>query len=111
MRYLALLRGVNVGGVVLKMDELRCLLLGLGFEKVETYIQSGNAIFESAAREASALEAAIGMAIGATVLAFLIATPGALLQTDAFMRDFKYEALQTSQGHGLTFVSTGPGFV
>jgi hypothetical protein len=54
---------------------------------------------------------AIGMAIGATVLAFLSATPGALLQTDAFMRDFKYEALHTSQGHGLTFVSTGPGFV
>ncbi len=63
MRYLALLRGVNVGGVALRMDELRTMLLGLGLEKVETYIQSGNAIFESPTRKTSALEAEIGLAI------------------------------------------------
>lgn len=64
MRYLALLRGVNVGGVVLKMDELRGILLGLGLDKVTTYIQSGNAIFETARKDAAALETAIAAAIG-----------------------------------------------
>lgn len=54
---------------------------------------------------------AAGIAVAATCLAFVIATPGVLLQTGAFMRDFKYEALHTSQGHGLTFVGTSPGFI
>lgn len=45
--WIALLRGVNVGGRnVLPMKELRALLENLGFEKVRTYIQSGNCIFD-----------------------------------------------------------------
>jgi uncharacterized protein (DUF1697 family) len=46
---IALLRGVNVGGAgKLPMAEFRAMLDGLGFGRVQTYIQSGNAIFESA---------------------------------------------------------------
>jgi uncharacterized protein (DUF1697 family) len=43
--HIALLRGVNVGGNVLKMDELRAMLGELGFADVATYLQSGNALF------------------------------------------------------------------
>ncbi len=44
----ALLRGVNVSGANrLPMSEFRSLLTGLGLERVETYIQSGNAVFDS----------------------------------------------------------------
>ncbi|OHE62613.1 MAG: hypothetical protein A2Y36_03795 [Treponema sp. GWA1_62_8] len=46
-RYLVLIRGINVGGIVLKMDDLKALMAEFGFEKIRTYIQSGNAIFES----------------------------------------------------------------
>ncbi len=47
--YIALLRAVNVGGYgKLSMAEFRRLLEGLGFKNVETYIQSGNAVFDAA---------------------------------------------------------------
>ena len=48
--YVALLRGINVGGHnKLPMAEFRSLLTGLGCEDVATYIQSGNAVFRHAA--------------------------------------------------------------
>ena len=46
--YLALLRGVNVGSANrIKMDDLRRLFEQAGCSRVETYIQSGNVLFES----------------------------------------------------------------
>jgi uncharacterized protein (DUF1697 family) len=46
IKYLALLRGINVGGNnIIKMDELKMLFEGLKFSDVKTYIQSGNIIF------------------------------------------------------------------
>jgi uncharacterized protein (DUF1697 family) len=56
--YVALLRGINVGGnnKVPKAD-LRAVCLGLGFDNVETYIQSGNVVFDTAATEADVVAA------------------------------------------------------
>jgi uncharacterized protein (DUF1697 family) len=55
-RYVALLRGINVGGhKKLPMAELRSLMELLGFTEVSTYIQSGNVTFRSSS-EASAEE-------------------------------------------------------
>jgi uncharacterized protein (DUF1697 family) len=52
-RYVALLRGINVGGLSsVKMADLRSAMAGLGLEDVTTYIQSGNVVFGSAAGEA-----------------------------------------------------------
>ena len=46
-RYIVLLRGINVSGQKkIPMVELRELLTKSGFEKVQTYIQSGNVIFQ-----------------------------------------------------------------
>lgn len=46
MRWVALLRGVNVGGSRrVAMADLRALLTGLGYTDVTTYVQSGNAVF------------------------------------------------------------------
>jgi len=46
--YIALFRGINVGGKNnLPMEELVGILEGLGCEKVKTYIQSGNAVFQN----------------------------------------------------------------
>jgi len=58
MRYVALLRAVNVGGRTVKMDRLRTLFEELKLRNVETYIASGNVIFESTAA-ANALESRI----------------------------------------------------
>lgn len=47
-RYVAILRGINVGGKhKVKMEDLRGLLNNLGLNDVQTYIQSGNIIFNS----------------------------------------------------------------
>ena len=54
-RFVALLRAVNVGGTgKLSMSDLKSICLEAGFCRVETYIASGNVIFESEARSAEA---------------------------------------------------------
>lgn len=48
MQYVALFRGINVGGMnAVKMDELKKLFEELGFPDVRSYIQSGNILFSS----------------------------------------------------------------
>jgi len=48
MRYVAFIRGINVGGnKKLSMADLRDLMTGLGYTDVATYIQSGNVVFSS----------------------------------------------------------------
>jgi len=51
VRYCAFLRAINVGGHTVKMDHLRRLLEELGLSKVETFIASGNVIFEARGKE------------------------------------------------------------
>lgn len=48
VRYIALLRGINVAGKTVKMAELRALFESMRFKNVKTYIQSGNVVFEAA---------------------------------------------------------------
>ncbi|MDK2952450.1 MAG: hypothetical protein PWQ77_2115 [Kosmotogales bacterium] len=53
MKYTALFRGINVGGKhIIKMVDLRRFLSKLGMYNVTTYIQSGNAVFETLLEEA-----------------------------------------------------------
>jgi uncharacterized protein (DUF1697 family) len=48
MRYVALLRGINVGGnSLVKMAELKAMAEACGLTNVQTYINSGNVIFDS----------------------------------------------------------------
>lgn len=66
-RYVALLRGVNVGGVTIKMADLSALVEELGFTDVKTVLASGNVLFTStdaAAAAKSSLEAALRTRFG-----------------------------------------------
>ncbi len=47
MRWVAFLRGINLGKRRLSMDRLRAAFEDLGFDRVSTYIASGNVIFDS----------------------------------------------------------------
>ncbi len=47
MRYAVLLRGVNVGGITVKMAELRQAFSSAGFGGVETLLASGNVLLDS----------------------------------------------------------------
>ena len=61
---IALLRAVNLAGRnQIRMDELRALCESLGLRDVQTYIQSGNVIFSSPARDAGRLSRRIEDAI------------------------------------------------
>jgi uncharacterized protein (DUF1697 family) len=55
MRLVAFLRGINVGGHVVKMDALKRHFESLGLDDVETFIASGNVVF-SARASSPALE-------------------------------------------------------
>ncbi|MBN2634776.1 MAG: DUF1697 domain-containing protein [Prolixibacteraceae bacterium] len=59
-QYLALLRGINVGGNnIIKMADLKTCFENMGFSDVATYIQSGNVIFRSAEKEKTSLTSKI----------------------------------------------------
>ncbi|MGV8083617.1 MAG: DUF1697 domain-containing protein [Coriobacteriia bacterium] len=58
--YIAFFRGINVGGKCsLPMKELVAILEGLGARGVKTYIQSGNAVFQSAEKDPAQLSSNI----------------------------------------------------
>jgi len=58
--YVALLRGVNVGGNnIISMRELKVSFEGIGFTQVATYINSGNVIFTTKETDARKLETKI----------------------------------------------------
>jgi uncharacterized protein (DUF1697 family) len=56
MKYIAFMRAVNVAGHArIEMDDVRKAFVAAGCGKVKTFIQSGNVIFESPPRDASAI--------------------------------------------------------
>lgn len=58
-KYVALLRAINVGKHIVKMDRLRELFEELEFTNVETFIASGQVIFDTRAKDTAKLEAKI----------------------------------------------------
>lgn len=58
-KYVAFLRAINVGGHIVKMEHLRREFESLGFAGVETFIASGNVIFQSRSQNGRQLEAKI----------------------------------------------------
>ncbi len=75
MKYVAFLRAVNVGGRAIKMRDLKTVFESLPVENVETFIASGNVIFDAAVKDPAALErraeAALGTAFGFGIETFL----------------------------------------
>jgi len=64
VQYLALLRGINVGGQnLVKMEDLRAAFESMGFADVETYIASGNVLFWAPRRRREELAARIESAL------------------------------------------------
>jgi uncharacterized protein (DUF1697 family) len=64
-RRVAFLRAINVGGHTIRMSALRTSFEKLGFEAVETFIASGNVIFDSTEADDEKLERAIERALEA----------------------------------------------
>lgn len=110
-KYAALLRGINVGGSRrVPMAELRSVLEGLGHGDVQTYLQSGNAVFSSAKTDPAALarelESAIEAHFGFRVPCLVV--DGAYLRAVADACPFPAAELEGKQLHA-TFLSARPG--
>lgn len=91
-KYAAFLRGVNVGGVNLKMAEVASALTGSGFANVRTILASGNVLLESSAAAASVrkkAEATLRERFGydAWVLVYDLETVRAIVDAYPFERE------------------------
>jgi len=75
MKYIAFLRAINVGGRVVKMDDLKKMLAMPGFKNITSYIQSGNLVFDHSETDMEVLinkvEARLLKALGYEVKTFL----------------------------------------
>jgi uncharacterized protein (DUF1697 family) len=79
--FIGLLRAVNVGGTgKLPMTELKAMCEAAGFERVQTYIASGNVVFESERAEAE-----VKAALEAQLLAYAGKPVGVMVRTAAEM--------------------------
>ena len=64
VQYVALLRGINVGGKnLIRMPDLRAAFEAMGFTDVVTYIQSGNVLFRAPRQKRDELAAGIESAL------------------------------------------------
>jgi uncharacterized protein (DUF1697 family) len=110
-KYIAFLRAINVGGHTVKMDYLRSLFEALGFSNVETFIASGNVIFDSSSRSTKTLErkieASLHKILGYEVATFLRSTSE--LADIASYKPFSDVELK-AVGHSLYvgFMATSP---
>jgi uncharacterized protein (DUF1697 family) len=67
MKYVALIRAINVGGRnLMRMSDVRACLEAREFQRVSTYIQSGNILFESDVSSVATLTAALENAFSET---------------------------------------------
>ncbi len=90
-KYAAFLRGINLGGRTVKMDELRKTLEEAGFKNVKTLLASGNVIFETsvpAAKLNGTIEAQLKKAFGFDIDVILRSESEiqALVKADPFKR-------------------------
>lgn len=87
MKTFAFLRAINVGGHRVTMDELRGIFLDLELSRVETFLASGNVVFDADGGGADAglerrIEEALASSLGYEVATFL-RTPAELASTVA----------------------------
>jgi len=101
MKYVALFRGINVGGHhLLPMRNLKDLLLGLQCNNVESYIQSGNVIFECKEQPREELRRKIEERIDAQ---FHFRPKVLLLDEKAFRNAVTKNPFPVNQGKALHF--------
>lgn len=106
-RFIAFLRAINVGGHNVKMDELRGLFEALGFSNVETFIASGNVIFDAETENSGDLqkriEAHLHKALRYEVATFLRTTTE--IAEIARYKPFDESKLQAAQTLNVAFLA------
>lgn len=77
-KHIAFLKAINVGGHTVKMSDLKKLFEKMGFENVETFIASGNVVFETKSKSVDSIkkkiEAELEKSLGYKVATFIRTT-------------------------------------
>jgi uncharacterized protein (DUF1697 family) len=110
-RYVALLRGINVGGKhLLPMKALVEIFEANGCENVRTYIQSGNVVFDSESADVAALQTAIQYRIEA---AFAFKPDVQIIPQKEFLQALSANPFPTDNGKILhvSFLAEAPAAV
>jgi uncharacterized protein (DUF1697 family) len=109
--YVALLRGINVGGKnVIHMDDLKKLFQSFKFNGVKTYIQTGNVVFKSPKKDQA--ELALGIEAGVkkkfgyevTVIVRSILDLAKIIETNPFHRRKLYDGQRVY----ITYLASAP---
>lgn len=81
MKYALFLRGINVGGIKVPMTELRSALAEMKLQSVQTFLQTGNVLFESS-KDIATLKPAIEQALSRrfNYTAFVLLYPATVLR-------------------------------
>lgn len=104
-KFVALLRGVNVGGHKVSMAELKNLVEKEGFAEVSTLLQSGNVILEaeiSAVKIKQKLEAAIGKKFGYLAIIFVYPVNDIAKTVDSY----PFDTNETQHQHYVVFLTS-----
>lgn len=108
-RYVAMLRGINVGRRLVKMSDLQAVFERLGFSEVKTYIRSGNVVFKAGDEDATKLVQTIEERIAVELLpavSVVLRTPlqlKTIVETSPFLR----RGVDPTKLH-VTFLATQP---
>ncbi len=109
-QFIAFLRAINVGGHTVKMDELRRLFETHGFLNVETFIASGNVVFDTEAENTQILEKNIEKllqeALGYEVATFI--RTAAELRDIAEYRPFRQTDMDAAKALNIAFLTGMP---
>lgn len=103
-RYVAFLRGINVGGHRVQMSRLREVFAEMGCAGAETFIASGNVIFDSPSRTPAALETRIEAHLAAALgyaVPTLLRTPA---QLDAVLGALPFTPDELASAHAVHVV-------
>lgn len=109
-KFIAFLRAINVGGHTVKMDHLREIFESFGFTNVETFIASGNVIFETNSKDVEALVKKIEKELKQT-LGFEVAT---FLRSDSELtaiadyKPFSKPQMDSATALNVAFLSKPP---
>jgi uncharacterized protein (DUF1697 family) len=105
-KYVAFLKAINVGGHVVTMEKLRELFSGMKFSNVETFIASGNVIFDTKAAPDQKLEEKIEKqlkkALGYDVATFVRSIEE--IQAISVFQPFSKELLKTAHAVHVGFM-------
>ena len=107
--YISMLRGINVTGhKIIRMEDLRTLYESLGYERVRSYVQSGNVVFDARTKGVETIERHIADAVKKSFgydVSVIIRTPEELkrvLSANPFLKGRKDEL----PGLHVTFLSS-----